>query len=125
MFELEVQTEFSAAHAIVINGEREPVHGHNWRVTLWIAGNDLDADGLLCDFHEVERQLAEVIRPFQNTSLNEVAPFDSVNPTAERVAEHIGRTMAERLPAGVRVARTRVTEATGCAAVWIGNPEVS
>jgi len=118
MFELEVQAEFCAAHAIVIRGEREPVHGHNWRVTVWIAGGGLDEDGLVCDFHEVERQLEAVIGPFRNADLNRAPPCDSINPTAERVAEHIGKALGERLGAGVRVDRVRVTEAPGCAAVW-------
>ena len=34
MFELEVRRIFSAAHAIVIRGEREPIHGHDWQVPL-------------------------------------------------------------------------------------------
>src|SRR5690606_16287926 len=57
MFEISVQRTFSAAHAIVVRGRREPLHGHDWRVTIVVAGNDLDADGLLCDFHALEAAL--------------------------------------------------------------------
>lgn|SRR5690606_7961978 len=118
MFELTIEGEFCAAHAIVIRGEREPMHGHNWHVTLSVAGDALDEDGLLCDFHVVEQSLRDVIGQFHNRSLNETPPFDRVNPTAERVAEHIGRTVGATLPAGVRMVSCRVTEAPGCAAVW-------
>ena len=118
MYELIVEREFCAAHAIVIAGEREPVHGHNWRVTLVVAGPRLDADGLLCDFHLVQAALDGVLKPWQNRDLNAVAPFDRLNPTAELVAHHIAATMAALLPEGVMVRSVRVSEAPGCAAVY-------
>lgn len=118
MFELTVRTEFCAAHAIVIKGEREPVHGHNWRVTVTVAGDALDEDGLLCDFHDLEANLAKIIAPLQNADLNTTPPFDRINPTAERVAQHIGEELAKTLPTGVRLERASVTEAPGCEATW-------
>lgn len=122
MFRLSVQTEFCAAHAITIGGTREPVHGHNWRVTLTIAGPTLDGDGLLCDFHAVQAALADVVAPLHNVDLNLTPPFDTTNPTAEHVARHIalgaGRALAGTLPPGAAVASCRVTEARGCAATY-------
>src|SRR5205823_5077536 len=97
MFELTVDTEFSAAHALVIAGTREPVHGHNWRVTATIAGTKLDQDGLLCDFHSVEAALNEVIAPFCNQDLNQTRPFTDINPSAENVARHIATELQTRL----------------------------
>jgi len=121
MHALEVQTEFAAAHAIVIRGEREPLHGHNWRVLARVEGAELDADGLLCDFHLVETALRDVVNPYHNRNLNETPPFNRINPTAERVAEHLFRKLSDvlagGLPGGVRVARVSVSEAPGCVAV--------
>jgi 6-pyruvoyltetrahydropterin/6-carboxytetrahydropterin synthase len=118
MFELTVQREFCAAHAIMIGGRREPVHGHNWLVTLTVTGEKLDNNGLLCDFHLLERRLEEAIKEFDNNDLNSIEPFDRVNPTAERVAEHIGRQMALHLPFGVTLERLSVREAPGCTATY-------
>jgi 6-pyruvoyltetrahydropterin/6-carboxytetrahydropterin synthase len=118
MFELSVEREFSAAHAITIAGVREAVHGHNWRVTVIVAGEKLDADGLLCDFHVIERALDQIVAQFHNRDLNTTPPFDRINPTAERVAEHIGQTIIKSLPHGVALQSVRVTEAPGCAATW-------
>lgn len=120
MYELSIDTEFAAAHAIVMGGVREPLHGHNWHVTITVGGERLDADGLLCDFHLVESRLREITARFHNRNLNEVAPFDTLNPTAELVAQHIGESIAAVLPPGVRLVSSRVTEAPGCAAVWRG-----
>jgi len=126
VYEVTVQDEFCAAHAIWIRGERERLHGHNWRVTVVVAGPELDDDGLLCDFHEVERVLGSVLAPWRDASLNDAPPFApdgrGVNPTAERVAETIAVAMRDGLrrvlPAGASVASVSVTEAPGCIATW-------
>jgi 6-pyruvoyltetrahydropterin/6-carboxytetrahydropterin synthase len=65
MYEITVDRTFCAAHALMISGQREPLHGHNWHVTVTIAGEVLDDDGLLCDFHTVGRVLKDVCRPFR------------------------------------------------------------
>lgn len=122
MFELTVEATFSAAHAILIGGEREPLHGHDWHVTACVAGDTLDAEGLLIDFHAFEESLAAILRPFRNANLNDTPPFDRTNPTAENVARHIARSLVERarMPSAgnTRVAWVRVTEAPGCAATY-------
>jgi 6-pyruvoyltetrahydropterin/6-carboxytetrahydropterin synthase len=121
MFQLQVEGEFCAAHAIMIAGAREPLHGHNWRVTAVVEGSTLDSDGLLCDFHTVKAVLDEIIAPFHNRNLNEVDPFTRLNPTAELVARHIADALAGRLDEALaphaRVHSVRVTESIGCAAV--------
>lgn len=122
MFEITVEAEFSAAHAIVIAGEREPLHGHNWHVIATVAGDKLDGDGLLCDFHTVEGMLLEITSRFHNRNLNEVSPFDKVNPTAELVAKHIGDELASSLNQALAphawVSSVSVTEAARCRAIY-------
>ena len=122
MYEITVDREFCAAHALEIQGTRETLHGHNFRVTVTIAGDKLDSDGLLCDFHTVNAVLKDICRPFVNANLNDTPPFNRVNPTAELIAKHIGDQMISRLEASLapaaRIAAVRVTETTGCAAVY-------
>jgi 6-pyruvoyltetrahydropterin/6-carboxytetrahydropterin synthase len=118
MFELTVERIFSAAHAILIGGVREPVHGHDWRVRVTVAGPTLDDEQLLCDFHALEDGLDRVIAPFRNADLNRTPPFDRLNPTAEAVARHIAEAVAADLPAGVRLTAVALTEAPGCEAVY-------
>ncbi|MCC5823995.1 MAG: 6-carboxytetrahydropterin synthase [Phycisphaerales bacterium] len=122
MYTVEITTEFAAAHALVIAGRREPVHGHNWHVTALISGPSLDGDGLLCDFHTVHAVLEDIVAPFHNNDLNATAPFDERNPTAELIARHIADELADRLGGALaeaaRVESVRVTESPGCAAIY-------
>lgn len=119
---LEVSHEFCAAHSISVSGTAEPVHGHNFRVLATVAGERLDQDGLLADFHTIHRVLLEVCRPMENRELNTVEPFHRLNPTAENIARHIADAMAQRLDPHLaphaRVQAVSVTEAPGCRAIY-------
>lgn len=121
MLELTVETSFAAAHAITIRGELEPLHGHNWHVTVAVGGDSLDRDGLLVDFHALEAMLRDSTAPFANRNLNETPPFNQLNPTAEHVAQYLGEEMGgaiTRSGGGVRLLWVRLTEAPGCAVTW-------
>ncbi len=135
MFQITVESRFSAAHAIRIGGPSgtlEPLHGHDWHVTATIAGDSLDHDGLLCDFHTIEDALREITDRFHNRSLNETDPFrialagdagaNALNPSAENVALHIARELSAAIDASLapnaRLVSIRVTEAPGCAVTY-------
>ncbi len=119
MYLVRIEHTFCAAHALVLRGVRETLHGHNWRVQATLAGASLDADGLLVDFHAVERALKAILSRFDNRNLNECPPFDRVNPSAELVAQYIAVNLAPALPRGVRVRSVSVSEAPGCVATYI------
>ena len=73
MYELSIERDFVGAHAITMAGEREATHRHTWHVTVVVAGAQLDADGLLCDFHILERGLAEIVGRFDDADLNAIS----------------------------------------------------
>lgn len=122
MFSLTVQAEFCAAHALIIAGQRETTHGHNFRVTACVEGGTLDQDGLLCDFHTVESFLHEIIEPFANANLNVTPPFDQLNPSAENIARYLAdelhARLGESLAPAARVVWVSITEAPGCVATY-------
>lgn len=124
-FALEVECEFSAAHAILLGGVRERLHGHNWRVVVSVVGDRLDDEELLCDFHEVERMLEAIVAPFRDGNLNETPPFDRVNPTAEAVARHIATQLSAQLPTKIppqlptQLAERRVRETPSVFLEWV------
>ena len=122
MYELSVQGEFWAAHALLIGGEREPIHGHNFRVRACVCGAELDADGFVCDFHLVQESLGGILADLSNCNLQEHAAFAARSPTAEHIARHIHDALAGRLRGrlgeGAWVSSVSVTEAPGCEATY-------
>lgn len=125
MFEITIQTTFAAAHAIRLpDGALEPVHGHNWPVTVTVGSEALDGIETVMDFHDLQAIVEEILKPWQNADLNRCAPFTdgegglAINPTAERVAWHIGQKTAEKLPPRCRLVSASVGEAPGCTAVF-------
>jgi 6-pyruvoyltetrahydropterin/6-carboxytetrahydropterin synthase len=120
-FEITTTRRFSAAHALrLYNGSLEPVHGHNWRLKVTVAAAKLDAIGVVMDFHELERIVDEVVVPLHNRHLNEQPAFSDggLNPSAENVALHVGRTVEPRLPEGVSLVEVEVWETDENSAVY-------
>src|SRR6185436_8522215 len=113
-FEITTTRVFSAAHQLrLYDGALEPVHGHNWRVTVTVAAPQLDSIGVVMDFHELERMVDQVIGPMHNRHLNEVL---AMNPSAENVALQIGRSL--QLPGGVSLVSVEVWETDENSAVY-------
>ena len=116
-FEITSTREFAAAHQLrLYDGSLEPLHGHNWRVTVTVGADKLDSIGVVMDFHELDRMLEEIIRPWHNRHLNEVEPFTRLNPSTENVALHVGQAL--RLPSGVRLLSVQVWETTSNSATY-------
>lgn len=121
MYELEIERVFHAGHALrLYDGEMEEVHEHDWHVYVHVAAEKLDAIEVVMDFHELEKIVDGVINPLHERTLNEHDAFADVNPSAERVAEHIFKGIAPQLPKHVRLTRVTVTEAPGCKASYTG-----
>ncbi len=100
---------FAAAHRIrLYDGSWESMHGHNWGVKVTLQSPRLDAIGVVMDFHELEAKLDQILAPLHNHCVNEVAPFDQINPTAERIAEHIAGQL--QLPKGIELLSVEVWE---------------
>ncbi len=115
MFEIFVEETFAAGHALRnYRGKCENVHGHNYKVRVTIEGEAVDDAGLLVDFHDVKRVLRASIEKLDHMFLNDVAPFDKINPSAENMAHHFYREMAQGLGGGGRPNPVRVAEVT----VW-------
>lgn len=119
MFELVVETEFSAAHQICdYPGACARLHGHNYRVVAVVAGEQLDELGMLVDFAVLKRLLAEIAAPLDHQNLNDLPLLAGINPTSEQLARYFHRGLAPRLPAGVRVAAVTVYESARSGATY-------
>ena len=92
MFELRVVTGFAAAHRLTMVGEKcENLHGHNWKVETEVEATALDDMGMGVDFKTMKAAANEVGDRLDHHYLNDIAPFDSINPTAENIAAYMYR----------------------------------
>lgn len=118
---------FAAAHQI--RGHRggcENLHGHGYRVRVWVRADRLDALGMVVDFADLKRVMEEVVGPFDHRFLNDVPPFDQRNTTAELLAHHVFEQLRSRLDDGrLRVARVEVWESESAGAVYEEEPAAS
>ena len=116
-FEITTTRSFSAAHQLrLYDGSLEPLHGHNWKVRVIVGAPSLDSIGVVMDFHELERLVDAILAPLHNTLLNDTAAFASLNPSAENVAFHIGRSLVPS--GGVKLLCVEVWETDGNSAVY-------
>jgi 6-pyruvoyltetrahydropterin/6-carboxytetrahydropterin synthase len=89
MFEVSVEQTFAAGHALRnYHGKCENVHGHNYRVRVTVAGEQLDPNGLLVDFVHVKRLMHQVIDYLDHRFINDLPPFTVINPSAENIAKY-------------------------------------
>ena len=122
MFEVSVEEGFSAGHALRgYRGKCENPHGHNYKVRITLAGEELDSIGLLWDFKDLKAAMNMVIDRLDHQYLNDVEPFKVQNPSAENLAKYFYQETAARLKAStegrvlvkdVRVWETDTTTAT-------------
>ncbi len=120
MYEVSVEQSFASAHALRnYRGGCENVHGHNFRVQISVQGEHLDETGLLVDFLEVQNLMGEVIGRLDHQFLNEVSPFDEINPSAENIAKYFYDRISSGLTNGaVRVAEVRIWETDSSSALY-------
>ena len=114
MFEVSAEETFAAGHSLRnYHGKCENVHGHNYRVRVTLAGADLDHAGLLVDFVEIKRLLRAIIEKLDHQFLNDVQPFDKLNPSAENMARYFHEEMARASTAPGRTLSRRRGEDLG------------
>ncbi len=110
-YALTVRSSFSAAHRLVeYEGNCERLHGHNWQVEITVESEELDSRGMALDFRVMKSALGEILSRMDHKYLNEVPPFDGLNPSSENIARHIYEEMEGKIAAPVRLSRVTVWE---------------
>lgn len=112
---ISVRDSFPAAHRIRIDdrGTREPIHVHHWRVEVRVRGVDRP-ERTAADLRDV---VSRWVRRARGRSLNDVPPFDRINPTAEEVAREVAALVRRELPA-MEVLDVTIGEAAGFSATY-------
>lgn len=111
MYQISVEQDFDAAHALKgYQGKCEALHGHRFRVVAQVKATRLNDIGLAYDFTLLKKHLLDILGRFDHTYLNDVPPFDKINPSSENIASTIFAELKPRL-AGAPVSLS-------CVEVW-------
>ena len=98
MYEISVEKHFDAAHFLRgYQGKCEALHGHRFRVVVRVSASKLDDIGIAYDFVELKQYLGEILSRFDHTCLNDVPPFDKINPSSENIAATIYNELQRKL----------------------------
>lgn len=123
MYEISAKFSISSAHFLSnYEGKCRSLHGHNWKVTVYLSGDELDGLGMLVDFNVLKKYFKIIEGELDHRSLNELEYFSMKNPTAENISEYIFNRMAALLEAGnidnAAVSKVSVYETENCEAVY-------
>jgi 6-pyruvoyltetrahydropterin/6-carboxytetrahydropterin synthase len=121
MYELKVLTRFAAAHQLTMVGTKcENMHGHNWKIEVYVTGEKLDKAGVLVDFGVIKKHVAEIMAMLDHKYLNELDCFKQKQPSSENIAYLVATELQQRIDSSaVRVSRVTAWESDDAGATYI------
>ena len=98
MYELMVETKFASAHQLRgYKGKCEAMHGHNWKVQVFVSAEKLNEIDIAIDFHDIKKYAEEIVGQLDHGFLNEIFPFTEINPSSENIAKWIYDSMKKKI----------------------------
>jgi len=111
MYQVSVEQHFDAAHYLRnYHGKCESLHGHRFKVVVNLKATKLNEIGLAYDFVKLKQYLGEIITRFDHTCLNDIPPFDRLNPSSENIATTIYDQLKQLFPGEVILSSIAVWE---------------
>jgi 6-pyruvoyltetrahydropterin/6-carboxytetrahydropterin synthase len=121
MYELKVVTKFAAAHQLTMVGSKcENMHGHNWKIEVYVTGEDTDDAGVLMDFGIVKKHVREIMSMLDHKYLNELDYFRHSQPSSENIAYFVATELQKRIDnQSVSLSKVTAWESDDAAATYI------
>ena len=120
MYELKIISRFAAAHQLrEYEGGCERLHGHNWKVEVFISGSKLKENGLLMDFKVIKEKTGKILDELDHRFLNDLEAFRSLNPSSENIARHVFTSLSRELNSeDIRVTKVTAWESESACASY-------
>lgn len=121
MYRVSVRQHFDAAHYLKnYQGKCEQLHGHRFEVVVALETQELDDIGLAFDFSVLKGQLKEILERFDHVCLNDISPFDQINPSSENIATTVYQELLPWLEGKpVSIASVEIWESPESCATYI------
>jgi len=111
-YTMKILLDFAAAHLLRnYEGVCNRLHGHNWKVEVMVVASKLDDVGMGMDFKVIKDATRELIGKLDHRNLNDIPPFDKINPTAENISEYLYSELSKTLNVdGIKVSAVTLWE---------------
>ncbi len=98
MYQVAIERHFDAAHYLRdYQGKCEALHGHRYKVVVKVNASKVNDIGLAYDFTVLKKQMDNILERFDHTCLNDIPPFDKINPSSENIASTIYNELKQEL----------------------------
>ncbi len=119
MYIISVETHFDAAHFLRgYRGKCEKLHGHRYKVVVRLVSRKLNQAGLAYDFTVLKKQVGKVTDRYDHQCLNDIEPFDRINPSAEHIASTVYDALKPDLAGKVDLDSVEVWESPESCALY-------
>ena len=97
-YTLKILADFASAHTLRdYPGDCSRMHGHNWKLEVEVTATELNDHGMGMDFKTIKTATRELAKKLDHRYLNDIPPFDTVNPTAENIAQYFYQRLSKTL----------------------------
>ena len=120
MYEISIKSSFSSAHQLKgYDGVCENLHGHNWKAEVFVRTNKLDEIGLGIDYKILEEHTDNILKELDHKNINEVVPFDKINPSSENIAQWLYKKLSDVINTeNLKVFRVKIKETESFSAYY-------
>lgn len=111
-YRIRIHGIFESAHYLYNyypDGSDEELHGHTWEAEVFLDSHRLN-NGISVDFLDIRKAFDQLMIDLDHVCLNEIEPFDKVNPTAENLANYIYQHIKGEIAQGAICHEVRVWE---------------
>lgn len=96
------------------NGQKEPLHLHQWQLKVAVSSKKLDQMGVVIDFHELKAAINTVTAPLEGIKLEDLHDFQDKNASAEALAKYIYDRLKKIIKADITLHSVELMEEKGC-----------
>ncbi|PCH63263.1 MAG: 6-carboxytetrahydropterin synthase QueD [Gammaproteobacteria bacterium] len=97
-YTLKILADFASAHTLrEYPGDCSRMHGHNWKLEVDVTATSLNEHGMGMDFKTIKTATRKLAKTLDHRYLNDIPPFDTINPTAENIAQYFYQNLSKTL----------------------------
>lgn len=98
IYTLKILADFASAHTLRdYPGDCSRMHGHNWKIEVEVTATALNNHGMGMDFKTIKTATRKLAKTLDHRYLNDIPPFDTVNPTAENIAQYFYQSLSKTI----------------------------